>query len=112
MGRALFLYIPPDFLMGACSQHGANDNKRCRLYRKLWMLLNTLGLWSNEEYLRRKVARTVRHDRQDVMPNCVITYKQWLFPALLLLQEVRRRYPSEDGHYRDYKSTFDAENFS
>lgn len=23
-------------------------------------------------------------------------------------QEIRRRYPSEDGHYRDYMSTFDA----
>ena len=24
------------------------------------------------------------------------------------MQEIRRRYPTDDGHYRDYMSTFDA----
>ncbi len=24
------------------------------------------------------------------------------------MQEIRRRYPIDDGHYRDYMSTFDA----
>ena len=28
---------------------------------------------------------------------------------LVHLQEVRERYPSHDGEYRDYMSTFDAE---
>ena len=31
---------------------------------------------------------------------------------MLFMQEIRRRYPSVDGNYRDYKSTFDAENLA
>ncbi len=64
--------LPPDFLIGACGAHPANDEKRHRLYRKFWRLLQDVGLWGHEEYLQRKERRTVRHDRRDIMPKCVI----------------------------------------
>ena len=35
---------PPDFLMGSCSPHPGNDEKRHRLYRLFWRLLNNLGV--------------------------------------------------------------------
>ena len=64
--------LPPDFLTGACGPHPANDEKRHRLYRKFWRLLQDVGLWGDEEYLRRKERQTVRHDKRDIMPKCVI----------------------------------------
>ena len=65
--------LPPDFLRGACGPHPANDEKRYRLYRSFWGLLNTLGVWRDEEYLQRKEQRTVRGDKRDIIPKCVIT---------------------------------------
>ena len=62
----------PEFLQGFCSPHPANDEKWYRLYRLFWRMLNDLGLWKDEEYLTRKEARTVRHDKRDIMPSCVI----------------------------------------
>ena len=67
--------LPPDFLRGSCSPHPANDEKRHRLYRMFWRLLKDLGLWADEEYLARKEARTVRDDKREIMPRCVITVR-------------------------------------
>ena len=65
--------LPPDFLHGACGPHPANDEKQYRLYRSFGGLLNTLGVWRDEEYLQRKEQRTVRADKRDIIPKCVIT---------------------------------------
>ncbi len=65
--------LPPDFLCGACGPHPANDEKRYRLYQSFWGLLNTLGVWRDEEYLQRKEQRTVREDKRDIIPKCVVT---------------------------------------
>ena len=46
--------IPLDFLVGTCGPHPANDEKSHRLYRKFWKLLLDLGVWNDEDYLRRK----------------------------------------------------------
>jgi hypothetical protein len=63
--------LPPDFLRGACGPHPANDEKRYRLYKAFWRLL--LGIFQDEEYLLRKERRTVRADKRDIIPKCVIT---------------------------------------
>ena len=63
---------PPNFLRGSCDPHEANGEKRHRLYRKFWRCLNGLGVWRDEEYLRKKEGRTVRDDRRDIMPDCVL----------------------------------------
>jgi len=106
---------PPHFLRGTCDPHPANAEKRHMLYKKFWRCLNHLGLWQDEEYLRRKATRTVRDDRRDIMPDCVIDVRKSIIinislitPLLLYMQDIRRRYPSHDGLYRDYLSTFDA----
>ena len=108
--------LPPDFLRGACGPHPANDEKRYRLYTLFWRLLNTLGVWRDEEYLQRKERRTVRVDKRDIIPKCIITvsnscphYIKLLVNNIFYLQEIRRRYPSHDGQYKDYVSTFEAE---
>jgi hypothetical protein len=67
------IQLPPDFLRGSASPHPANDEKRYRLYRLFWKLLSDVGLWCDDEYLQRKEARTVIHDKRDIIPNCVIT---------------------------------------
>ena len=64
--------VPPDFLKGSCDAHPENAEKRYGLYRKFWGLLNDLGVWRDPEYLRRKERRTVRDDRRDVLPACVL----------------------------------------
>ena len=64
--------VPPDFLKGSCNAHPVNAEKRHGLYRKFWGLLNDLGVWRDPEYLRRKERRTVRDDRRDVLPACVL----------------------------------------
>ena len=63
---------PPDFLRGSCDPHPANAEKRHMLYKKFWQCLNTLGVWRDEEYIRKKELRTARDDRRDIMPDCVI----------------------------------------
>ena len=65
--------LPPDFLRGSCGPHPANAEKRHCLYYKFWGLLQDLGVWRDETYLERKEERTVRDDRRDIMPFCVIT---------------------------------------
>ena len=35
--------------------------------------MKDLGVWDDEEYLQRKEARTVRDDRHDIIPKCIIT---------------------------------------
>ena len=64
--------MPPEYLRGSAGPHDANDEKRYVLYRKFWRTLKTLGLWQAEEYLMRKELRTVRDDKRDIIPNCVI----------------------------------------
>ncbi|XP_064397775.1 uncharacterized protein LOC135344493 [Halichondria panicea] len=90
------IQLPPDFLRGSCGPHPANDEKRHQLYRKFWRLLNTLRVWVDDEYLARKETKTVIHDKREIIPKCVVL-------------EIRRRYPSHNGIYRDYRSTFEAE---
>ena len=34
-------------------------------------LLNSLGIWRDEEYLTLKEKRTVRHDKREIMPLCI-----------------------------------------
>ena len=63
---ALIVYV---HLKGSCDAHPANAEKCHGLYRKL---LNDLGVWRDPEYLRRKERRTVRDDRRDVLPACVL----------------------------------------
>ena len=65
--------LPPDFLRGYCSPHPANDEKRHRLYRLFWALLNTLGVWRDDEYLQMKESRTSIDDRREIIPKCIIT---------------------------------------
>ena len=65
--------LPPDFLRGYCSPHPANDKKRHRLYRLFWALLNTLGVWRDDEYLQMKESRTSMDDRREFIPKCIIT---------------------------------------
>jgi len=112
--------MPPDFLKGSCDAHPANAEKRHRLYRMFWRLLNDLCVWQDPEYLRRKERRTVRDDRRDILPPCIIQVilhntctcimlVHTNYNLLIYTQEVRNRYPSHDGEYRDYMSTFDAE---
>ena len=62
---------PPDWLRGYCEAHPANNEKRYRLYRMFWSLLNKLGVWRDEEYLQLKERRTVRDDRREIMPICI-----------------------------------------
>ena len=71
--------MPPDFLKGSCSPHPANTNKRHRLYRKFWGVLKDLGVWGEEEYLRRKEQRTSRNDSREIMPDCIIEVHVYLF---------------------------------
>ena len=69
---------PPRFLRGS-SDHPPPPppppqqmQRRHSLYRKFWTCLKALGVWDNEEYLHRKEGRTVREDKMDIMPDCVI----------------------------------------
>ena len=66
------IQLPPDFLRGSASPHAANDEKRYRLYRFFWKLLSDVGLWCNEEYLRRKEGRTDIYDKREIMPKYVL----------------------------------------
>lgn len=74
----------------------------------------------DDEYLERKARRTAIYDKREIMPKCVITVSQHSFIIsgfyrcihmymYLCMQEIRSRYPSMDGNYRDYMSTFEAE---
>ena len=66
------ILIPPDFLVGTCGPHPAIDERRHRLYRKFWRLLLDLGVWNDEDYLRRKEARTSCLDKREFIPSCII----------------------------------------
>ena len=48
------------------------------LYRKFWRCLNTLGVWRDRDYLRRKELRTDRDDHRDIMPDCVIDVRIYI----------------------------------
>ena len=70
--------LPPDFLRGCCGPHPANDEKRYRLYRLFWRLLKDLGVWRDEEYMKRKEERTARDDRREIIPLCIIEVRNKL----------------------------------
>ena len=55
------IVLPPDFLRGP---HPTNAEKWHRLYRMFWKVLKDLGVWCDEEYLRRKQDRTVWDDKR------------------------------------------------
>ena len=74
------IQLLPDFLRGSASPHPANDDKRYRLYHFFWKLLSDVGLWHDEEYLRRKEGRTVIHDKRDIIPKCVVTVSTLQYP--------------------------------
>ena len=46
------------------------------------------------------------------MPACILEVAHdilvCVYENVVYMQDVRRRYPSHDGAYRDYMSTFDA----
>lgn len=67
------IQLPPDFLRGSCGPHPANDEKRHCLYKMYWKVLKDLGVWGDEEYLKKKEARTSRDDRREIIPKCIIT---------------------------------------
>ena len=64
--------LPPDFLRGSCSPHPANAEKRHMLYCKFWRLLKDMGVWRDEEYVRRKQEKTEKDDRREIIPQCII----------------------------------------
>ena len=64
--------VPPDFPKGSCDAHPANAEKRHRLYRMFWGLVTELCLFKDPEYLCRKERKTVRDDRREILPTCVI----------------------------------------
>ena len=66
---------------GSVSPHAANDEKRYRLYCFFWKLLSDVGLWQNEEYLRRKEGRTVIHDKREII---VVTVSTLYLPFSIL----------------------------
>ena len=110
------IWLPPDFLRGSASLCSANDEKRHRLYHLFWKLLSDVGLWQDEEYLQMKEGRIAIYDKREIIPKCVITVSTLqhyvihiAYLSLYLTQEIRSRYPSHDGQYRDYKSMFEAE---
>ena len=47
--------------------------------KKFWRTLKDLNLWNDEEYLQRKEERTVRDDKRDIIPNCIITVSFYLY---------------------------------
>ncbi len=104
--------LPPDFLRGSASPHPANNEKRYRLYRLFWQCLNDLNVWSDDEYLAKKERRTDIYDRREIFPECIIhvgSNKNQLY-FIIIIQNIGERYPSHDGSYVGYRSTFDAEN--
>ena len=114
---------PPHYLRGMCGPHLANNEKRHLLCIKFWRTLKDFNLWNDEKHLQRKEERTVRDDKRDIIPNCIITVSFFFILStslfictyimyMLFMQEICRRYPSMDGNYSDYKSTFDAENLA
>ena len=64
--------LPPEFLKGSCDPHLANAEKRHRLYHLFCRMLSDICVWRDPEYLQRKEERTVRDDRRDIHPPCVI----------------------------------------
>lgn len=63
---------PPDFLVGSAGPHAANDEKRYRLYRLFWALLNKLGVWGDDVYLEKKQRRTSIYDKREIIPLCIV----------------------------------------
>ena len=61
----------------------------------------------------------IRDDRRDIIPFCVLKVNVHNYDvrgsAITIVtlsptvQEIRSRYPSADGNYREYTSTFDAD---
>ena len=57
----------------------------------------------------KEIQRTRVADRREIIPKCGNNVFSVDNPHnYLTAQEVRRRYPSDNGKFKDYKSTFDA----
>lgn len=88
--------MPPEFLEGSCDAHPANDEKRHRLYRLFWCLLTDMCFFRDPEYLRRKEGRTVRDDRREILPMCIVEVTVMLLARFVVVNiHIPRRF--EDG---------------
>ena len=67
---------PPSWLQGSCAPCPTNHTRRYPLYRKMWTLLNRLGVWNDPYYMQRKQLYTTLFDKREVMPFCVITVSE------------------------------------
>ena len=63
---------PPEFLVGSSAPYEGNAVYRFRLYRRFWRTFKDIGLWRQEEYLRKKERRTTRNDPREIIPLCVV----------------------------------------
>ena len=63
---------PPDFLVGSCGPHPANDNKRHRLYRMFWRLHSHLAPARFRHVHRLALAPCQKHKNS----NCKILLKE------------------------------------
>ena len=63
---------PPDFFKGSCDPHPANAEKRHRIYRLFWGLLNDFCVFRDLECLRRRESQTVRVDQREILPTCIL----------------------------------------
>ena len=102
---------PPSFLTGSSAPHPRNNEKRYKLYRKFWQLLDNLGEWNNPDYLRKKRRKTIEDDPREILPKCVVQVSTKDTSVYIITspstQEIRRRYPNPEGvPYTDYVSTF------
>ena len=106
-------YVLPDFLVGSCSPHEQNWEKRYKLYKKFWQLLKQLCLWEYPLYKRRKCEVTANDDPQEILPKCIVDVRHstriytciYMYYVLniIIYKEVRRQYPNPEGlNYTDY----------
>ena len=101
--------MPPDFLKGSCDAHPAIAEKRYRLCKIFWGLLTKLYYFKDSEYLHRKEGQTVRDDRREILPACMIQVIHCTKSSSKSMVNTTYAGYSHDGEQRDYMSTFDAE---
>ena len=95
---------PPDFLVGSCGPHPANDN----LVQDVLEAAQGPGGVEDKGVLGEEAEKN-QEDGQErsharVHSEGISMYKQGMICYKCELQEVRRRYSSGDGQYTDYKS--------
>ena len=77
--------MPPDFLKGSCDAHPANSLKRHRLYKQFWRLLKEIGFFKDPDYLRQKERKTVRVDKREILPKCIVKVKNTMLGLDLIM---------------------------